>query len=200
MVADSCDDATARIARQVLGDRGMVIEAALGSVGAARHLGAARALAALGDQPPSSIWLANTDADSVVPTNWLTKQLGLAATGYQGVAGTVRLDECFYRGRDVAAQLMADYYTAPDGSHLHVHGANLGIRADMYLSAGGWSDAALAEDHCLWRRLREIGAKLTSSAAVCVQTSSRLQGRASGGFACTLSRKLQVPTLAETLS
>ena len=47
---------------------------------------------------------------------------------------------------------MADYIARPDGTHAHVHGANLGIRADAYLDVGGWSDASLAEDHCLWNQ------------------------------------------------
>ena len=200
VVADSCDDSTARIARKVLGDRGVVIEASLGSVGAARRLGTAQALRYLAGRPPSSVWLANTDGDSVVPTDWLHRQLGLAAAGYEGVAGTIRLDSCLYRGRDIADELMADYFTAPDGSHPHVHGANLGVRADAYLKAGGWSDAALAEDHCLWQRMWRSGAKPVSSAAVCVQTSSRFHGRAEGGFACTLRSKVEPSSPANSMS
>jgi hypothetical protein len=146
------------------------------------------------------VWLANTDGDSVVPADWLHRQLDLAASGHEGVAGTIRLGACFYQGRDIADELMADYFTAPDGSHPHVHGANLGIRADAYLRAGGWSDAALAEDHCLWKRLRRSGANLISSAAVCVQTSSRFHGRAVGGFACTLRNKLKASIPADLVS
>jgi hypothetical protein len=40
--------------------------------------------------------------------------------------------------------------TYEDGTHPHVHGANLGIRADAYSDAGGWNDLTVAEDHCLW--------------------------------------------------
>ena len=49
------------------------------------------------------------------------------------------------------------YEIRPDGSHPHVHGANLGVRADAYLRAGGWADLRTAEDHDLWRRLLGSG-------------------------------------------
>jgi cellulose synthase/poly-beta-1,6-N-acetylglucosamine synthase-like glycosyltransferase len=196
VVADSCEDDTARIARQVVGGRGVVIEAQLGTVGEARRIGTDQALRAFAGRPPSSVWLANTDADTIVPVDWLQRQLDLATAGYEGVAGTIRLDACLYQGRDLATKLMADYFVAPDGSHPHVHGANLGMRADAYLAAGGWSDAALAEDHCLWKRLRRSGARLISSAAVSVLTSSRLHGRAIGGFACTLRDKVEPASAA----
>jgi hypothetical protein len=77
-----------------------------------------------------------------------------------------------------------------DGSHTHVHGANLSVRADAYEDVGGWSDLALAEDHCLWGRLRR---RLRGSSPVSsvVTTSARLQGRATGGFADTLKARLE---------
>jgi cellulose synthase/poly-beta-1,6-N-acetylglucosamine synthase-like glycosyltransferase len=79
-----------------------------------------------------------------------------------------------------------------DVTHPHVHGANLGIRADAYLDAGGWSDLALAEDHCLWGRVRACGWRVASSVACVVTTSGRLNGRAQGGFADTLRKMVLV--------
>lgn len=86
---------------------------------------------------------------------------------------------------------VVDSYAA-DIAHPHVHGANLGFRADAYLDAGGWSDLALAEDHCLWSRVRSQGWRVASSIACVVTTSGRLKGRAEGGFADSL-RKMAGP-------
>ena len=41
------------------------------------------------------------------------------------------------------------YQINTDGTHPHVHGANLGMRADAYLAAGGWNPLPTAEDHDL---------------------------------------------------
>jgi cellulose synthase/poly-beta-1,6-N-acetylglucosamine synthase-like glycosyltransferase len=191
VVADSCDDATAAMAQDVLSDQGQVLACRAGSVGTARQLGTLAALTHLQGHPPARIWLANTDADTEVPEDWLQRQMELAVCGYQGVAGIVEIGAVGYRGEDISAALMADYQVLPDGSHPHVHGANLGLRADAYLSAGGWSDAALAEDHCLWQRVRGNGLRVATSAGLCVRTSGRLEGRAEGGFATTLRKKVE---------
>jgi glycosyltransferase involved in cell wall biosynthesis len=190
VVADTCDDGTAGIARDVLSHRGGVIECRAGSVGRSRALGTQAVLQYLSERPASKIWLANTDADTEVPVDWLDRQLAFAEGGYHGVAGIVTVDTICHDGRDVAESLMADYQVLPDGTHTHVHGANMGVRADAYLEAGGWSNSPLAEDHCLWRRLRQHGSRLAATASLQVKTSGRLEGRAAGGFAATLRKKL----------
>jgi hypothetical protein len=72
-----------------------------------------------------------------------------------------------------------------------VHGANLGVRADAYADAGGWSDLTVAEDHCLWSRVRARGWRTIASVGSVVLTSGRLHGRARGGFADTLRRNFE---------
>lgn len=191
VVADRCTDDTAAVSRRILARRGEVIETSQGSAGSARRLGAALALQRWNGQAPGCIWLANTDADSRVPVDWLQRQLDYADSGYQGVAGTVSIGQLWLNQLDVSALIMSTYAIHADGTHPHVHGANLGCRADAYLQAGGWSDLALAEDHCLWRRLKAHSCRLISSSLLPVQTSARLQGRASGGFADNLRLQWQ---------
>src|SRR6202044_2211015 len=100
--------------------------------------------------------------------------------------GIVRVESLDGAAPALLRQVLEDYVVHPDGTHPHVHGANLGFRADAYLSAGGWSDLALAEDHCLWNRLRLRQWPIISTATSIVTTSGRLQGRAAGGFADSL--------------
>ena len=73
------------------------------------------------------------------------------------------------------------------GSIVMTSGANLGVRADRYLAAGGWADLPTAEDHDLWRRLHQTGARTCSSAKIVVATSGRRIGRAPHGFAGALA-------------
>jgi cellulose synthase/poly-beta-1,6-N-acetylglucosamine synthase-like glycosyltransferase len=190
VVADSCTDATADIGARLLGGHGEVVTCQMAAVGPARRRGTTAALTRFADHPAEKIWLANTDADTQVPGHWLQQQLLWANAGFHGVAGTVTINNMRVDDRDVSAEMMSDYLVHPDGTHPHVHGANLGVRADAYRDAGGWSGLALAEEHCLWRRLRARHWRLASSSAFPVDTSARLQGRAPGGFAATLGKKI----------
>lgn len=189
VVADTCADQTATRASRALGRSGTLIECSVRSAGAARRLGVEAVLQFFKGRPSRQIWLANTDADTTVPLNWLKVQLQIADAGMAGVAGIVRLPpDGSTRARDLYANT---YMTAADGTHSHVHGANLSMRADAYLDVGGWSQLALAEDHCLWRRLKGRGWPLSSTVDSVVVTSDRLNGRAIGGFADTLRLKIE---------
>jgi cellulose synthase/poly-beta-1,6-N-acetylglucosamine synthase-like glycosyltransferase len=192
VAADHCLDRTAARARQTLGTQGEVIECDVRSAGAARRAGCEAALAHFRTVAHDRLWLANTDADTCVPIDWLTVQLAAADQGAAAVAGIVRLDEYAVHETQAREAFRATYLTQLD-THTHVHGANLGFRADAYLAAGGWSRMALAEDHCLWRRLRQNGWRVISPTNSVVTTSGRLEGRAAGGFADTLNRLLDAP-------
>jgi glycosyltransferase involved in cell wall biosynthesis len=190
IVADRCTDLTTVRARRALGDAGELLECEANSAGTARRLGVEAILRYFRRRAPSRIWLANTDADTIVPQDWLEVQLALAQSGVTGIAGIVRLHE---NGAAAAHELYRKtYLTAADGTHSHVHGANLSMRADAYLDAGGWSHRPLAEDHCLWQRLHRRGWRLSSPVSSVVVTSARLNGRAPGGFADTLRANIEV--------
>jgi cellulose synthase/poly-beta-1,6-N-acetylglucosamine synthase-like glycosyltransferase len=183
VVADDCTDRTVERARKVLGQAGEVAEVIIRSAGAARRAGVARVLQHWKDLDPSQIWLANTDADTHVNDDWIAVQLGFADEGVTAVAGIVHLGA----GTSAAHEIYsATYLTSAEGTHTHVHGANLSVRADAYEDVGGWSNLALAEDHCLWGRLRGRGWRVSSPVSSVVTTSARLTGRATGGFADTL--------------
>jgi hypothetical protein len=189
VVADGCTDATATIASGLRSHPGdLVLETAPSGVGAARRLGTAAGLAAA-PVAATGVWIASTDADTVVPAEWLTAQLEHAALGATAVAGTVELadDHPDDTLAAVVAQRFRARYTVAGGTHTHVHGANLGMRADAYERAGGWRTLATAEDHDLWRRLRRLGPTV-STTALPVITSARRSGRAPMGFAVGLAQ------------
>ena len=191
VAADSCRDRTVELARSRLAGRGSVVECAAASPGVARRLGAEEVLHHFAGYPLERVWIANTDADSCPAKDWIHQQLSLAERGYCAVAGIVRVESIGKLHPETIHTLLDDYVLHADGTHPHVHGANLGFRADAYLDAGGWSDLRLAEDHCLWSRVRAKGWRVASSIGSVVMTSGRLIGRASGGFADKLRLKVE---------
>jgi hypothetical protein len=73
------------------------------------------------------------------------------------------------------------------GGHPHIHGANFGIRADAYLTLGGWQPLSVGEDVDLAGRAAAAGHRIIRTASVPVVTSSRTAARAPGGFASYLT-------------
>ena len=187
VVADDCSDATALLAARELDGRGEVFEVAHRSVGAARRAGTAALLRHFSGHPRERLWILNTDADGSVPEDWVATHLELAERGAAAVAGVIRVDSFAEHG-PLGARAFADTYALfADGSHPHVHGANIGVRADVYADVGGWRPVDTAEDHCLWNRVRDTGRSVVSSVASWVETSGRREGRAPDGFAATLT-------------
>ena len=73
-------------------------------------------------------------------------------------------------------------------NHPHIHGANFGIRADTYLTLGGWQPLSRGEDVDLAGRAASAGhLRITRTASIPVITSSRTAARAPGGFASYLT-------------
>jgi GT2 family glycosyltransferase len=180
VVLDGCRDQTATIVGRFPGVRSVVIGA--GRVGAARHAGA---LAAIGGGPPArEVWLANTDADCAVPHDWLTFMVAESRRDTRVVLGTV------LPGPGLPAGLKKAWLSRHHlrENHPHVHGANFGIRADTYLTLGGWQPLALGEDVDLAGRAAAAGhLRIVRTASIPVVTSSRTAARAPGGFASYLT-------------
>lgn len=180
IVLDDCTDGSVLIAQEYP----FAIERVRAArVGAARAAGVAAGLAhlaALGPFDARAVWIANTDADSQVPENWIVAQCGLADRGADVVLGTVRPDFSDLSRRHRRHWLQTHVVGRPPGN---VHGANLGIRADVYLAAGGFAPVPLHEDVELVARARRLGAAVCASDAAEVLTSGRHIGRTPGGYA-----------------
>jgi len=179
VVADGCHDDTAPIARSLGAE---VIEVEEAGVGSARAIGCAAAL-----RDPDVDWIACTDADSVVPPNWITVQRELAAHGADAVVGTVRPDFNDLSELQTRAWVSTHAVGVANG---HVHGANLGLRASAYLAVGGFAPVSEHEDNDLVARLAAAGFTVTATAANEVMTSGRTFGRTPGGYARYLRDEL----------
>lgn len=182
VVLDRCVDGSAVVAER---PGVTVLRVDLGSVGAARAVAvAAGEAAALGaGTPPAATWVANTDADCVVPADWLLRHVALAESGVDLVVGTVvpdgLIDPVVLQAWRARHELRED--------HRHVHGANLGVRASAYAEAGGFAPVPLHEDVALVEAVRASGRPWVATDRCRVRTSARTVGRVDGGFASFLT-------------
>lgn len=150
------------------------------NVGLARGEGASALISA------GARWLAFTDADSFVPSDWIARQISYPA---DAVCGTVRaIDWGVHgpRGSSLRRTFYARYRDAE--GHRHVHGANLGVSAKSYAEVGGFDALPTGEDHALIKKLREAKARIIYTAKPHVWTSARRRARAPNGFAASLLR------------
>ena len=191
VISDSSEDRTLEVARAIVREQGIVLHTEAGAVGIARAMAALVALRRIPGSVDQS-WLANTDADCEVPETWLLDHLRLARSGYAAVAGIVDVQDFSEHASFVEDRFRNSYRIEQDGTHPHVHGANMGIRADAYLMAGGWAALSTAEDHDLWRRLLAGKGPHLSDARLKVMTSGRRVGRAPLGFAAALAAHNEV--------
>jgi glycosyltransferase involved in cell wall biosynthesis len=175
VVADACTDDT-RLRAEAAGAATMVTTA--------RNVGMARAVGADGLLAHGARWLAFTDADTIVADDWLVAQLAVqSAVQADAVCGCVWVQDWSAHGAqapDMAAAFDATYCQV-DGHH-HIHGANLGVAAQAYRRAGGFSALETSEDVALVQALQRSGANVVFSAAPRVYTSARLDHRAPLGF------------------
>jgi len=177
IVLDDCSDDSAMIAAR---HRFPTPPVDAACVGQARAHGVESALRELDGIPAHRVWIANTDADSAVPPNWITMQCELAAAGADVFIGTVRPDFADLTRSHRREWLRTQSPGAPNGQ---VHGASLGVRADVYSAAGGFHAVAEHEDVELIDRCRVLDVRLCASDDAEVLTSGRFVGRTAGGYA-----------------
>lgn len=186
VVANACVDRTADIVRA---EGARLLVGGVANVGAARAQGAAWALRREAGRL-DRLWLATTDADSQVPTRWLSAQLRAADAGADGFVGTIALErKDAMRHPDWVARYADDGARWP--RHGHIHGANMGVRARRYLAVGGFRAMVAHEDADLVGRLERSGAHLAWVADVPVLTSARHQSRVGAGVATDLAVSLE---------
>jgi glycosyltransferase involved in cell wall biosynthesis len=178
VAADSCTDRTVDVA-QAYGAR--VIRIGARNVGAARAAGMRELLRLTAGSDPAAVWLATTDADTVVPSHWLARQVSHAGQGWDVVLGTVTVADWSEHPPHVPAAFAASYESG-DRPQPHVHGANIGIRASAYRAAGGFRPLRTAEDHALLAAVAEAGCPVLHAGDVTVETSARRHARAPHGF------------------
>ena len=177
------------------------------SAGAARRMTMEYAAGLLGDDGV----LLTTDADGRVPSNWIAANLHHVDNGLDLVAGRVILDpeeaaripqalhendalEVAYAQAldEIVARIDPDRWD-PWPRHSEHSGASLAVRLDVYRRVGGMPAAPLAEDRRFVAALCRIDARIRHAPEIVVEVSGRTVGRAEGGMADTIRRRLSAP-------
>lgn len=222
VVLDHCSDRSAEIAARFAGSNAglgtgvRVLNRRFRNAGASRAAGVAAALRGAGTGkverpghlettatvetaepqeypvPLDNTWLANTDADSRVPEDWLLRQLEFADAGWDVVLGSVEPDAT---GMDPELLRSWRLRHPLEERHGNVYGANLGVRASAYRHAGGFPPLRTSEDRALVEELRRKGFAVIATDSARVLTSGRTVARAPHGFGAYL-RALGVETAA----
>ena len=185
---DGCTDGSADVASAY---GALTVHLGGAGVGRARDAAIAAGLSAVAPSAEARVWIACTDADTVVSPAWLHRQVRLAECGVDLVVGTV---EPF--GVE-SAQVLSGWYARHSltEGHEHVHGANLGVRASHWRGHGGFGPATVGEDVGLVERIRGSGrATCLATDTTRVRTSGRLVSRVDGGFATYLRATEPAPT------
>lgn len=179
------------------------------NAGKARRLVNHAAIELLG-QPHGLLFM--TDADSAVPPKWIASYASLLRSGYEAVAGSVDLhpSDCdqLDEGLRNRGKLEATYTELLDRldtmvdpvphdpwpRHYNASGANIAVRLEALSGIEDFPDVACGEDRLFIRDLEAHGRRVRHDCETRVLTSGRLIGRAKGGMADTLQRRITVPS------
>jgi len=215
VLADNCTYETAQIARQSrVGCRLHVIDAGLGSAGAARCAAMTHARGLVRDDGS----LLTTDADAIADDDWIAAMLGCFSDDrIDLVAGRVSgnweemkdhpqaaLDigalECRFGDLTVALEDAIDPQPFdPAPRHGQECGANIGIRAAMFDRVGGVPAIAVGEDRALIEAVFACDGGIRHAWAPHVTASARVDGRAEGGMATALRQRIEGTYLCDEL-
>ncbi len=155
--------------------------------------------------------LLTTDADGRVAPDWAARNIAALEAGADVVCGRVELDpveaalipavlheddarECAYDALldEIHAHLDPDP-ADPLPRHTEASGASIAMTTAIYRRCGGVPAIPLGEDRALIAALRSIGARIRHAPDVRVVVSGRIDGRAVGGMADTIRRRLGGP-------
>ena len=177
VVLDSCSDDTLTLVKHAGVD---YLCCDYQCVGQVRDLGIRHAITS------GATWLACTDADSLVTADWLTQQIAhIKAQPTAMICGVVDVDDWAHLTPQTRKDYIAHYQDKM--GHRHIHGANLSFSSVAYLAVGGFAALPCHEDVDLVKKFEKQNFSITWSNHVRVITSSRLQARATEGFAAFLA-------------
>ena len=170
VVLDACDDGSDHLAGQ-FGPNVHFVSIDAGNVGAARAAGFEYARSVCTDVEPARIWFATTDADTIVGSRVaVTDDRGRRRHGARhgadtGLAAT-------RRGRPpLPGRLQLER-----PGHNHVHGANMGFRADAYWERRRLPRAEHRRGRRPRRRFESAHMRIHRDAKLSVATSARRRG------------------------
>ena len=213
LLLDDCTDGTIDIVTALANSSRTTIEVLAhnspcgqGGAGYARRLAMEHAASEM-----RSGVLLTTDADGRVDPDWIANNVAAIRQGADAVAGRALIDpidaklipqslhdddalECAYSDLlDEITDLIDPTPWDPWPHHAEHSGASIAVTWDAYRRAGGIPDQPNGEDREFFRALRRIDACVRHPLDVTVTVSGRIVGRAEGGMADTIRRRLSRP-------
>ncbi|MBB3882382.1 glycosyltransferase [Acetobacter oeni] len=175
------------------------------------HAGSARreALAVAAEIAGPAGFLFTTDADGCVAPDWLARNLEAFAAGAAAVCGRAVIDPvearaipaCLHEddAAEVAYGTLLDQIhdlVDPDPAdpwprHTEHSGASIAVSVAAWKRAGGVPALPLGEDRGFIAALRQVDLPLRHAPDVLVTVSGRTTGRARGGMAETIARRIR---------
>lgn len=189
--AHRCEDETVSRAQERLDHLdgvGIIVDAQSWSTVAEVRQGAVAAALHHVARPRSTLLL-NTDADSLVPEDWITGMLA-SMVSIRASAATGMVELIGWEAPP-AARLAYDAAIARGihgTSHAHVYGANLAVSLAAFVTVGGFRPMVHGEDRDLVARLRAAGHTIATPFYPRVLTSGRLTPRCPAGLGAFLKR------------
>ena len=178
VVLDASDDGSDRLVEQ-FGPDIHFVRVDAGNVGAARAAGFEYARPLCDTVDPARTWYATTDADSLVPVDWL---LRMTASDADMVLGVVRVPTWRHYPADVARRYLRGYRSKGP--------ATITFTVPTWASGRTCIGRSAVSAHCKPVRTsssstdsRRRGLRIHRDAELSVATSDRRHGRAPGGFA-----------------
>lgn len=213
VLANDCTDASAPLARNFRDDALAVQVQEVAFPGSRPSAGRARRLAMDSAAHPGTLLL-TTDGDATPGPDWIVTALAAAAAGADVVCGTIEVRaghvlatrsgaritqaEAAYAAlvhevRHGLDQLAGRQPAAGPRPHYMESGASLAIRADAYHAIGGLPALDSSEDRALVGLAERSGLVVRYEPRMRAGVSARLRGRAPGGMAACLSRRMTDP-------
>jgi hypothetical protein len=222
LLFNNCADESLRVACRAAAGTGLrlrcltaTLPPAIAHVGWARRLAMEAAALRLGRAGDRHGVVLTTDADSEVAPDWVFQNLRAIDGGADLVAGAIEPDPLefarlgdevrrrherlahYRRLLDRLTHLIDPDPADPWPRHCDEPGASLAIRLETYRQIGGLLPQPWNEDRFLVRAVRRIDGRVRHAPEVRIRTSCRLDGRAAGGMAATLSRWKEAPDVAD---
>jgi hypothetical protein len=153
--------------------------------------------------------LLTTDADAVVSEDWVAGNLAALAAGADLVCGRIEVDpgeaaqipahlhaddalECeLIRLLDHLAASLDPDPADPWPRHTEAAGASLAVTVAAFERVGGIPPMVSGEDRGFAEALRRTDARIRHDPAIRVMVSGRIEGRAPGGMADTIRRRME---------
>jgi hypothetical protein len=174
------------------------------TAGFARSVALRHAAAGLSDEDI----LITTDADGTVDPMWMSENLHAINHGAEAVCGQADIDpaeahlipahlhqddvrECRLNAMlDEISSLLDPDPHDPLPRHTQEAGASIAVTVGAWRRAGGMPPVPTGEDRAFIENLRRVDARIRHARAVRVTVSARAIGRAAGGMADTIRRRM----------